>query len=213
LTNATTETYGERVNTTPFISGLLFSLSLIVAIGAQNAYVLQQGARREHLGTVVLICTTSEVALIAAGVAGVGAVVGSSPALLTVLRAGGATLLLAYAALAARRALAGAQVPPAAARPGSSRGSVVAATLIFTWLNPAVYLDTLVLLGSVANAHPGSQWWFGAGAATASASWFLALGLASRLLTPLLRGPQAARLLDAFVAVVMTITALRTLPS
>ncbi len=201
------------MQTTAFISGLLFSLSLIVAIGAQNAFVLRQGARREHIGTVVLICAASDVALIAAGVAGVGAVVGSNPPLLTVLRAGGATLLLAYAAFAMRRAVAGAVNPPAGARSDGSRGRVAAAALIFTWLNPAVYLDTLVLLGSVANAHSGAQWSFGAGAATASVSWFLALGCASRLLTPVLGNPQAARLLDAFVAVVMTVTALRTLPS
>jgi L-lysine exporter family protein LysE/ArgO len=204
--------YRERVHATVFVSGLLFSLSLIVAIGAQNAYVLRQGARREHLGTVVLICAASDVALIAAGVAGVGAVVHGSQAVLTVIRASGATLLLAYAALATRRALAGLQEPPAAARSADSRRRVVAATLIFTWLNPAVYLDTVVLLGSVANAHPGSQWWFGAGAAAASVSWFLGLGYAARLLTPVLRRPQAARLLDAFVAVVMTVTALRTFP-
>jgi L-lysine exporter family protein LysE/ArgO len=200
------------VAATTFASGLLFSLSLIVAIGAQNAYVLRQGARREYVGTVVLICTVSDVALISAGVAGMGAVVGSNAALLAVVRVGGATLLLGYAALAARRAVTGIEDAPAAAHSGGSRRSVIAATLIFTWLNPAVYLDTVVLLGSVANAHPGSQWWFGAGAATASASWFLGLGCASRLLTPLLRRPRAARLLDAFVALAMTITALRTVP-
>jgi L-lysine exporter family protein LysE/ArgO len=198
--------------TSAFISGLVFSLSLIVAIGAQNAYVLRQGAHREHVGTVVLICTVSDVVLIAAGVAGVGAVVGGSAVLLAVVRASGATLLLAYAAVAARRAVTGTGDASAAADPGGSRRSVVAATLIFTWLNPAVYLDTVVLLGSVANAHPGAQWWFGAGAATASAGWFLGLGGASRLLTPLLRRPQAPRLLDALVALVMTITALRTVP-
>jgi L-lysine exporter family protein LysE/ArgO len=197
---------------TTFISGLLFSLSLIVAIGAQNSYVLRQGARREHVGTVVLICTVSDVALIAAGVAGAGAIVRRSAAVLAVVRAGGATLLLAYAALAARRAVTGIQDAPAAAHSSGSRRRVVAATLTFTWLNPAVYLDTVVLLGSVANAHPGSQWWFGAGAATASAGWFLGLGCAARLLTPLLRRPRAARLLDAFVAFAMMITALRTVP-
>ena len=201
------------VDATAFITGLLFSLSLIVAIGAQNAYVLRQGARREHVGIVVAICMASELVLIAAGVAGVGTVVSNSPALLTVTRAGGATLLLAYSALAARRALAGTQNPPASARLGGSRGRVLAATLSFTWLNPAVYLDTLVLLGSVANAHPHSRWWFGAGAGAASASWFPGLGFGARLLTPLLQRPQAPQLLDAFVVVVMTITALRILAS
>jgi L-lysine exporter family protein LysE/ArgO len=199
------------VYTTAFASGLLFSLSLIVAIGAQNAYVLRQGALREHVGIVVVICTASEVLLIAAGVAGVGAAVSSRPAFLTVARAGAATLLLAYGALAARRALAGEQDVAAVDRSGGSRRSVAAAALGFTWLNPAVYLDTLVLLGSIANAHPHSRWWFGAGAAVASASWFLGLGSAARLLTPLMRRPQAPRSLDAFVAAVMTVTALRVL--
>ena len=200
------------VDITVFISGLLFSLSLIVAIGAQNAYVLRQGARREHVGTVVVICAASEAVLIAAGVAGVGTAVSGSPSLLTFARAGGAALLLAYGALAARRALAGAETPVAMAGHGGSWRRVTAATLGFTWLNPAVYLDTLVLLGSVANAHPQSRWWFGAGAAAASAIWFLGLGRAARLLTPLLHRPQAQRLLDAFVAAVMTVTALRILP-
>lgn len=195
-----------------FVSGFLFSLSLIAAIGAQNAYVLRQGARREHVGTVVVICTASEIVLIAAGVAGVGAAVSSSPALLTATRAGAATLLLGYGGLSARRALAGVPGVVAVDRSGGSGGSVVAGALGFTWLNPAVYLDTLVLLGTVANAHPHSRWWFGAGAAVASASWFLGLGSAAQLLTPLLHRPRAPRLLDALVAAAMTVTALRVLP-
>lgn len=200
------------MGTTTFMSGLLFSLSLIVAIGPQNAFVLQQGARREYVTVVVLICAASDALLIAAGVAGVRTVVGLGPGLLAVTRFGGAALLLAYGCFAARRALLSPPGPLAASRLGSSRRKVVAATLGFTWLNPAVYLDTLVLLGSVANAHPSSRWWFGAGAATASAGWFLALGWAARLLAPLLRRPNASRLLDGFVAVVMAVTALRTLP-
>jgi L-lysine exporter family protein LysE/ArgO len=158
LTRATSRSYGQQVDPTTFVSGFLFSLSLIVAVGAQNAYVLRQGARREHVGTVVVICTVSEVVLIAAGVAGVGTAVSSRPVLLTVARAGGAILLLAYGALAARRALAGAEPPRDAARSGGSRGSVVAATLGFTWLNPAVYLDTLVLqLSALKRRNPDSQ--------------------------------------------------------
>jgi len=195
---------------TAFFTGLLFSLSLIVAIGAQNAYVLRQGARRVHVGTVIAICAGSDVVLIAAGVTGMGAVLRADGGLLTLVRTLGATLLLAYAALAARRALVGPQVQPTV-DDGRSRSGVIAATLGFTWLNPAVYLDTLVLLGSVASAHPGSRWWFGAGAATASVGWFLALGTTAQLLAPILRRPSAARALEAFVAVVMIATALRTL--
>jgi L-lysine exporter family protein LysE/ArgO len=197
---------------TAFLSGLLFSLSLIVAIGAQNAYVLRQGARRTHVGTVIAICAVSDVVLIAAGVAGMGAVVSANPGLLTVVRASGAALLLAYGALAARRAIGGPDPRVTADGDGGSRRGVVAATLGFTWLNPAVYLDTLVLLGTVASAHRDSRWWFGAGAATASVGWFIALGITAQLLAPVLRHPAFARLLEAFVAIVMTATALRTLP-
>lgn len=197
--------------TAVFVSGALFSLSLIVAIGAQNAYVLRQGALRSHVGTVVLICAASDVVLIAAGVAGVGAMVVHRPGLLTVVRDAGGALLVAYAAIAARRAVRAAQPSLNARRAGPTRRSVAAATLGFTWLNPAVYLDTLVLLGTVASAHPAARWWFATGAAFASVAWFIGLGFGARLLTPVLRNPQAWRLLDAFVAVVMTVTALRTL--
>jgi len=209
-----TGAYGRGVESpSAFLAGLLFSLSLIVAIGAQNAYVLRQGARRAHVGTVVFICAASDVVLIAAGVAGVGAVVAVQPQLLMLVRGAGAALLLAYGVLAARRALSRARDSLVAGEAGATRRTVIATTLGFTWLNPAVYLDTLVLLGSVASAHPGSRWWFGAGAATASVAWFIGLGFGARLLAPLLRRPLAWRLLDAFVALVMAITAVRTLPS
>jgi L-lysine exporter family protein LysE/ArgO len=195
-----------------FLAGFLFSLSLIVAIGAQNAYVLRQGALRSHVGAVIAICALSDVLLIAGGVAGMGVVVSSNRGLLTVLRGVGAALLLAYGALAARRALNPSLIPPAVEGAGSSLPRVVAATLGFTWLNPAVYLDTLVLLGSVASTHPHTRWWFAAGAATASVSWFIALGLSARRLGPILHRAGAARLLETFVAIVMTATAVRSLP-
>jgi L-lysine exporter family protein LysE/ArgO len=196
---------------TAYLAGLLFSFSLVIAIGAQNAFVLRQGARRKHVKTVIGICAASDVVLIAAGVAGMGAVVRSAPSLLTLVRVAGGALLLAYAALAARRAFRQLEYRREA-EDGHSRRRVIVATLGFTWLNPAVYLDTLVLLGTVASSHPGSRWWFGAGAATASVCWFIALGGAAQLLAPILRRPVAARLLELFVAVVMTATALRTLP-
>jgi L-lysine exporter family protein LysE/ArgO len=199
------------VPATVFVSGLLFSLSLIVAIGAQNAYVLRQGVLRTHVGTVVLICAASDVVLIAAGVAGVGAVVTHRPGLLALVRDAGAALLLAYAVLAARRAVAAPENTPRAGSAGPTRRGVAAAALGFTWLNPAVYLDTLVLLGTVASAHPHARWWFATGAAVASVGWFVGLGFGARLLSPLLRRPQVWRLLDVFVAVVMTVTAIRIL--
>ncbi len=196
--------------TAVLVSGALFSLSLIVAIGAQNAYVLRQGVLRAHIGTVVMICAASDVVLIAAGVAGVGAVVVHQPRVLSLVRDAGGALLLAYAVIAARRALRVAEPTLEARNAGQTRRGVVAATLGFTWLNPAVYLDTLVLLGTVASAHPAARWWFAAGAAAASVGWFIGLGFGARLLAPLLRHPRAWRLLDVFVAVVMTVTALRT---
>ena len=208
---------GERLRSAPmgvvpaFVSGLLFGLSLIVAIGAQNAFVLRQGAIRSHVGIVVAICTGSDFLLIGAGVGGVGAIVRDHPAALTVVRAAGAALLLTYAALAARRALAMPDDPAARLGRAGSRRAVVAASLVFTWLNPAVYLD-IVLLGTVASAHPVSRWWFGGGAALASMTWFIALALGARLLGPALNHRHGGRILEAFVAVVMIAAALRTAP-
>jgi L-lysine exporter family protein LysE/ArgO len=193
------------------VSGFLFSLSLIVAIGAQNAFVLRQGAVRSHIGTVVAICAVSDVLLIGAGVGGLGVIVSHDHGALIVLRVAGAAVLLAYALLAARRVLSEPVGPAALHGRADSRRGVVAACLGFTWLNPAVYLD-IVLLGSVASAHPSSRWWFGAGAASASISWFIALGLGAGLLSPVLRRPQGARCLDLFVAGMMLAAALRTLP-
>ncbi len=193
------------------ISGFLFGLSLIVAIGAQNAFVLRQGALRQHVPTIVAICAVSDAILIAAGVAGAGAVLNGRPWLLTSVRVVGAAALLAYGALAARRALDRQTDPDVASSPAPSRTAVIAACLTFTWLNPAVYLDTVVLLGSVANARPGRQWWFGGGATLGSVIWFAALGFGAALLGPVLRRPGASRALDCFVAVIMTVTAARVL--
>jgi L-lysine exporter family protein LysE/ArgO len=197
-------------------AGLGFGLSLIVAIGPQNAYVLRQGALREHVPTVVAICSASDVLLIVVGIAGAGAVLTAQPSLLDVIRVAGAAVLVVYGALAARRALTppGHDDEPATTPPlplPLPRASVIAACLAFTWLNPAVYLDTVVLLGSVANARPGHQWWFGAGAAVASVLWFAAIGFGARLLRPVLRRPRAWRVVDAGVAIVMAVTALRVL--
>lgn len=197
---------------TAAVSGLLFGLSLIVAIGAQNAFVLRQGSLGTHIGSVIVICAASDAALIAAGVGGMGAVVNADHGLLIAVRCAGAALLFAYALLAGRRAFVAAGNRVVAAGAPRSWSGVVAATLAFTWLNPAVYLDTVVLLGSVASSHPHWRWWFGLGAATASVCWFTGLGITARLLAPVLQRPGAARVLEAFVSVVMTITALRMLP-
>jgi L-lysine exporter family protein LysE/ArgO len=192
-------------------AGLLFGLSLIVVIGAQNTYVLRQGLRREHVPTVVAICAASDAVLIAAGVGGAGLALDGRPMLLLAVRVAGALFLFGYGALAARRVLRASGLRADAAGAAASLPAVVATCLAFTWLNPAVYLDTVVLLGSVANSHPGVQWWFGGGAALGSLGWFLGLGYGARLLGPLFRRAAAGRVLDGSVAVVMVATGLRVL--
>jgi L-lysine exporter family protein LysE/ArgO len=193
------------------LSGFAFSLSLIVAVGAQNAFLLRQGLRREYVGLVVAICAASDVALIAAGVAGMGALIRGVAHLLTVIKVVGVAFLLGYGVLALRRALRPA-VLEAAGVTTASRRSVIGTTLALTYLNPGVYIDTVILLGSVANAHGsarGQQWWFGAGAALGSVGWFAALGYGARLLTPVFARPNAWRVLDAAVAVIMVTIAAR----
>ncbi len=190
-------------------AGLAFGLSLIVAIGAQNAFVLRTGLRREHVLPVVAVCAASDAVLIAAGVGGLGAVVDRAPAVLTAARIGGAAFLIGYAAVAVRRALrpgaltATGPDPDGTTRPRSAAWPAIATALALTWLNPHVYLDTVVLLGSVASTHGAQRWWFGAGAVTASVVWFTALGYGARLLRPVFARPGAWRVLDGVIAVVM----------
>jgi L-lysine exporter family protein LysE/ArgO len=194
-----------------FTTGFALGATLIIAIGAQNAFVLRQGALREHVITVVVICSLSDAVLIAAGVGGAGAAVTGRQWLLTVVRVLGAALLFAYGARAAGRALRQPTITGGPRTTRTSRAAVISACLAFTWLNPAVYLDTVVLLGSVANTRPGHQWWFGGGATLGSILWFAALAFGAGLLAPVLTRPGAWRVLDAFVAVIMTATALRVL--
>ncbi|WP_290429674.1 LysE/ArgO family amino acid transporter [Streptomyces fragilis] len=186
------------------LAGFGTGLSLIVAIGAQNAFVLRQGARRQAVLAVVGICVLSDAVLIALGVAGLGAVVTAWPAALTAVSLAGGVFLLCYGALAARRALRPAG--EALSIQGTSTGSVrtaVLTCLALTWLNPHVYLDTVLLLGSVASDQGSLRWVFGAGAMLASLVWFAGLGYGGRLLGGVLSRPRAWRLLDALVAVTM----------
>ncbi|RZT82629.1 L-lysine exporter family protein LysE/ArgO [Micromonospora violae] len=186
---------------TSAVAGFSISIALIVAIGAQNAFVLRQGLRREHVVPVVLTCAASDVLLIMAGVAGVGSLVADRPGLLAAIRWGGAAFLLCYAALAARRAVRpGALLPTD--RPPATLGATLLACAAFTYLNPHVYLDTVLLLGGVAQQHP-HRWVFGTGAALASVLWFTALGVGAQRLAPLLSRAAAWRVLDAVIAVVM----------
>jgi L-lysine exporter family protein LysE/ArgO len=194
-----------------FLTGTLFGLSLIVAIGAQNTFVIEQGVRGEHVGAVVAVCIASDVVLIAAGVGGAGALFTRSPDLLQVVRWAGATFLFAYAAFALRRAWRPGALHAETTGEPARLGSVLATTAALTWLNPHVYLDTVVLLGSVASTHGRARWWFAAGAALASVLWFTALGHGAKLLRPVFARTIAWRVLDLGVAVVMTVLAVSLL--
>ena len=185
------------------LSGLGFGLSLIVAIGAQNAFVLRQGVRGQHVLPVIAVCAVSDIVLIGAGVAGFGTVVESFPAVLTVARYAGAAFLVGYALLAARRALGSSTLIAEAAGASVAVGASVLTCLALTWLNPHVYLDTLVLLGSFASTYATPDRWFlAAGAMLASVVWFAALGYGARRLGPLFARPIAWRVLDSLIALV-----------
>jgi L-lysine exporter family protein LysE/ArgO len=188
----------------PLLAGFATALSLIVAIGAQNAFVLRQGLRREHVLPVVLTCALSDAILIASGILGLGALLTRSQLGLDLAKFGGAAFLYTYAFLAAKRAVNPGSITPADHAPAALR-SVVLACLGFTYLNPHVYLDTVVLLGSLANQRgTGGRWLYGIGAVTASFTWFFSLGFFSRKLTPLFARPRAWQLLDTTIALLMT---------
>ncbi|MGX4654291.1 LysE/ArgO family amino acid transporter [Micromonospora sp. SCSIO 07396] len=187
------------------LAGFGFSLALIVAIGAQNAFVLRQGLRREHVLPVVAVCVAADATLMTAGIAGLGAALTATPAVLVAVRWGGVAFLLGYALLAARRALRPTALSPVDRPPATLRATLLAC-LAFTFLNPHVYLDTVVLLGTVAHQDP-NRWAFGAGAAAASLAWFTGLGLGARRLGPLLARPVAWRVIDATIAVIMVAVA------
>ncbi|WP_226531455.1 LysE/ArgO family amino acid transporter [Microbacterium paraoxydans] len=202
------------------LAGLGLGLSLIVAIGAQNVFVLRQGIRREHVLAVVIICAVSDAALIAAGVAGLGFVLSAAPWLVVVARWAGALFLLTYGILAARRAWRGGEelrvdgpqdTAPSTPLPRATTSTlvrprlapVVLTTLALTWLNPHVYLDTVLMLGSIAATHGEDRWLFACGAIAASVAWFTALGFGARYLGRWLRTPLSWRILDGVIAVVM----------
>ncbi len=193
------------------LAGAGFGLSLIVAIGAQNAFVLRQGLRGEHVLAVVLICAVSDVVLIALGIAGVGRLLELAPWLLDVMRVGGAAFLLTYAVIAGRRALRPGELDAETSGAPVALWPTVLTAVALTWLNPHVYLDTILLLGSVAGTHGDYRWWFGFGAAAGSIVWFASLGFGARLLRPLFAKPAAWRILDALIAVIMAAIAVSLL--
>ena len=184
-------------------TGLGLGLSLIVAIGAQNAFVLRHGLRLEHVAAVVLVCALSDAVLIAAGVGGAGAVVTRVPEVIRVVCFAGAAFLLVYGLMAARRVLRPTALLPESGGPRAGLGLTVTTCLALTWLNPHVYLDTVVLLGSLASTYDDRRWWFAAGATLGSVLWFTGLGFGARLLRPVFARPAAWRVLDAVIAVVM----------
>ncbi len=193
----------------PFLVGAGSGLSLIVAIGAQNAFVLRQGIRREHVLPVVLICGLADAVLELLGVAGIGFVIERAPVLLEIVRWGGVAFLLWYAWSAARRALRP-QALSAGAADAAPLRRVVTACLAITLLNPHVYLDTMVLMGSLGNAQGDpDRWWFVLGGAVASLCWFFLLGYGARALTRFFETPRSWRILDSVVAVTMLVIAAR----
>jgi L-lysine exporter family protein LysE/ArgO len=183
-------------------AGFGTGLSLIVAIGAQNAFVLRQGIRRDTVLAVVAICAASDAVLIALGVAGVGSVVHAQPVALTAVGLAGGTFLVCYGVLALRRVVRPAALTVDGATGGSRRRAVLTC-LTMTWLNPHVYLDTVLLIGSVAATHGTLRWDFGAGAVIASVCWFAALGFGARLLRGFFTRPSSWRVLDGLVAATM----------
>jgi L-lysine exporter family protein LysE/ArgO len=190
------------------IIGFFTGLTLIIAIGAQNAFVLRLGLARNHVGIAVVVCAVSDVLLIVLGISGLGALFRSLPTALVVMRWVGVIYLLWYAFRSFRSALrpqaliAGEQEP-------LSRRSVLLMVLGFTFLNPHVYLDTVLLLGSIGNQYEPNEWWFALGASFASVTWFVTLGFGARIAAPLMSRPVTWRILDIGIGLVMVAIALR----
>jgi L-lysine exporter family protein LysE/ArgO len=184
------------------VVGFVTGLTLILAIGAQNAFVLRQGLRREYVLLVVLVCAAADAVLITAGVAGLGALVTAYPVAVDVTKFGGAAFLLTYALLAGWRAIRPRGMTASDQAPATLR-AVLLTCLGFTFLNPHVYLDTVVLLGSLANQHGDGRWMYGLGAVLASFSWFFGLGYGARTLGRFFERPEAWRVLDGVIATVM----------
>lgn len=188
---------------TAAIAGFLTGLSLIAAIGAQNAFVLRQGLRREHVAAVVLICGLSDAILIVIGVTGFGALSAAHPWVLSVMLWGGVAFLVVYGALRFRTAWRGAGALEPARTAPAPLSRVVLICLTLTWANPHVYLDTVALLGAISTQYTPAQHAFGAGAVLASFTFFAALGYGARLLAPLFAQPRAWVVLEVIIGLVM----------
>ena len=187
-----------------FVQGMLLSLGLIVAIGAQNAFVLRQGLGREHVGSVVAFCAVADALLITAGVFGMAKALGDKPMLARGLALGGAAFLAVYGWRALQRARQISALDVTSMGHGLSRGAALTQAAAFTLLNPHVYLDTVLLVGSIGAQQPAAlQGWFAAGASTASLLWFSALGFGARWLAPWFARPRAWQVLDALIGLTM----------
>ena len=187
-----------------FVQGLFLSLGLIVAIGAQNAFVLRQGLRREHVGSVVAFCAVADALLITAGVFGMAQALGERPVLAQALALGGAAFLAVYGWRALQRARQTSALDVTSTGQGLGRVAVLAQAAAFTLLNPHVYLDAVLLVGSIGAQQPSSmQGWFAAGASSASLLWFSALGFGARWLAPWFARPRAWQVLDGLIGVTM----------
>jgi L-lysine exporter family protein LysE/ArgO len=197
----------------PALQGLALTFGLIIAIGAQNAFVLRQGLRREHVGTLVIFCTLADAVLMAAGVAGLASLIGAHPGLARVLAGGGALFLLGYGL----RALWNARAPGAlqtTAGPGLGRRKALLQVAGFTLLNPHVYLDSVLLIGTIGAQHgqASARAAFVGGCVAASALWFTALGYGARRLAPLFARPRAWQVLDGLVGLTMLVLAWKVMP-
>ncbi len=190
----------NTTTTAAVLSGLLSGFTLIVAIGAQNAFVLRQGIARDRVGVVVAICAVSDLLLIVAGVLGVGALVETRPGLLRVITGAGAAYLVWFGI----RSLLAARRPKALSASAPARGSAALTAVALTWLNPHVYLDTVLMLGNLSTAHgPTGRWWFGLGAGVASLVWFTALGYAAHLASRWLARPRTWQVIEVLIGLVM----------
>jgi L-lysine exporter family protein LysE/ArgO len=187
-----------------FLQAMALSLGLIVAIGAQNAFVLRQGLRRAHVGSVVLFCAGADALLICAGVLGMAQALGQHPGLARALAVAGAVFLAIYGWQALQRARQPHRLQPAADNGSTGRGAALAQAAAFTLLNPHVYLDTVLLVGSLgAQQPPALRGWFIAGATSASLGWFTLLGFGARWLAPWFNRPRAWQVLDGLIALTM----------
>jgi L-lysine exporter family protein LysE/ArgO len=192
------------------VVGFVTSLTLIAAIGAQNAYVLRQGVLRSHVVAVVAVCALSDVVLMFAGAAGIGVLVDRAGFLLDVVRWFGVLFLLWYAFGCLRRARKPEALFAADGTVAEPRGRVIGRVMALTWLNPHVYIDTVLLLGSIAaaqDAAAGGRWWFAAGAGLASVVWFNALGFGATLLAPILARPRVWQVVEVLIAATMVLVA------